>query len=128
MIILVVIAVGVVILVVIFRTKKRKQHLVINKLLKATTENENIEMKLKHEVTIEKEASSSTDQPPYAELQTEAPPNVPSKSEDLVNLNTSLTVGYSEIELEPDDSKQALPAKTSVLTRIYRPKGTNIIS
>ena len=112
MIILVVIAVGVVILVVIFRTKKRKQHLVINKLLKATTENENIEMKLKHEVTIEKEASSSTDQPPYAELQTEAPPNVPSKSEDLVNLNTSLTVGYSEIELEPDDSKQALPAKT----------------
>ena len=111
-IILVVIVVGVVILVVLIRTKKRKQQLVINKLLTATTENE---MKLKHEVevegAIEKEATPSTDQPPYAEIQTVAPPNVPSKSEDLVNLNTPLTVGYSEIELEPDDSKQTLPAK-----------------
>ena len=47
----------------------------------------------------------------YAEIQTEAPTNVPSKLEDPVNLNSPPTVGYSEIELEPDDSKQALPAK-----------------
>ena len=111
MIILVVIVVGVVILVVIFRTKKRKQHLVINKLLKATTEKQDTEMKLKHEVSIEKETTQSTDQPPYAGIQTEAPPNVPSKSEDLVSLNSPLTIGYSEIKLEPDDSKQALRAK-----------------
>ena len=112
MIILVVIVVGVVILVVIFRAKKRKQHLVVKKLLRVTTEKENIEMKLKHEVTVEKEASSSTDQPPFAEIQTETPPDVPSKSEDLVNLNSPLTIGYSEIELQPNDSKQALPAKS----------------
>ena len=83
----------------------------INKLQKVTTENENIQMKLKHEVSIEKEAIPSTDQLPYAEIQTEAPPDVTSKLEDLVNLNSPLTIGYSEIELEPDDSKQALPAK-----------------
>ena len=110
-IILVVIVVGVVILVVVFRTKKWKQHLVINKLLKATAENENIEMKLKHKVSIEKETTPSTDQPPYAEIQTEAPPDVPSKSEDLVDLNSPLTIGNSEIKLEPDNSKQALRAK-----------------
>ena len=110
-IILLVIVVGVVILVVIFRTKKRKQHSVINKLLKATTEMEDTEMKLKHEVSIEKETTQSTDQPPYAGIQTEAPPNVPSKSEDLASLNSPLTIGYSEIELEPDNSKQTLPAK-----------------
>ena len=107
-IILVVIVVGVVILVVLIRTRKRKQQLVINKLLRVTTEKE---IELKHEGATEKEDNSSTFLPPYAEIQTEAPPNVPSKSEDLVNLNSPLTVGYSEIELEPDDSKQALPAK-----------------
>ena len=114
MIILVVIVIGVVLLVILVRTKKRKQHLVIKKLLNMTTENEDIEMKLKHEVSIEKETTTPsycTDQPLYAEAQTEAPPNVASKSEDLVNLNSPLTIGYSEIELEPDDSKQTLPAK-----------------
>ena len=110
-IILVVIVVAVVVLVVLIRTKKWKQQLVINKLLRVTTEKENIEIELKHEGTIEKEDNSSSFLPPYAEIQTEAPSNVPSKSEDLVNLNTPLTVGYSEIELEPDDSKQTLPAK-----------------
>ena len=35
-------------------------------------------------LTIEKEANLSVNQPPYAEVQTEAPPNVPSKSEELV--------------------------------------------
>ena len=108
-IILVVIVVGVIILVVLIRAKKRKQHLVINKLQKATTENET---ELKHEGTVEKKATPSTNQPPYEEIQTEAPPNVPSKSEDLVNLNSPLTIGYKEIELEPDDSKQTLPAKS----------------
>ena len=107
-IILIVIVVGVIILVVLIRAKKSKQHLVINKLQKAITENET---ELKHEGTIEKKATPSTNQPPYEEIQTEAPPEVPSKLEDLVNLNSPLTIGYSEIELEPDDSKQALPAK-----------------
>ena len=113
-IILVVIVVGVVILVVIFRTKKKKQQLEINKLQQVKTANNNIEMKLKHEVTTKKEISSSTDQPPYAEIQTEAPPPVPSKSEKLVeylNPNSTLTGGYSEIEVEPD-SKHVLPAKS----------------
>ena len=107
MIILVVIVVGAFILVVLLRAKKRK--LVINELQKATTEKENIEMKLKHKTTVI-EASSSTNQPPYAEIQRKAAPDVPSKPEDLVNLNSPLTIGYNEIELEPDDSKQALPA------------------
>ena len=106
-IILVVIVVGVIILVVLFRAKKNKQHFVINKLQKATTEKDDIEIELKHERTTTIEDIPS----PYAEIQTEAPPNVPSKQKDLVNLNSPLTIGYSEIELEPDDSKQALPAK-----------------
>ena len=97
--ILVVIVVGVVIFVVIFRTKK----LEINKILNVMTEKEDIELKFKHKGTIEKEASSSTDQPPYADIQAEAQPNVLSKSKILV--------GYSEIELEPADSNHAVPAK-----------------
>ena len=83
--------------------------MVINKLQKATTEKENIEMKLKNKTTVIE--ASSSNQPLYAEIQAVAPPNVASKSEDLVNLNSPLTIGYSEIELEPDDRKQALPAK-----------------
>ena len=111
MIILVVNVVGVVVLVVLIRTKKRKQQLVINKLLRVTTEKENIEIELKHEGTIEKVDNSSTFLPPYAEIQTEAPPNVSSKSEDPVSLNSPLTVAYNEIELEPDDSKHTFRAK-----------------
>ena len=106
---LVVIVVGVVILVVVLRAKKKK--LVFNNLQKTTTEKEDFEMKLKHERTTERVASPNTDQPPYADIQTEAPTSVPSKLEDLVNLNSPLNVGYSEIELEPDGSKQALLAK-----------------
>ena len=109
MIILVVIMVGVAILVVLFRAKKRKQQLEINKLHNVMTED--IEMELKPEGTIEKEANSSADQPPYAEIHTEAPP---SKSEELVdylNQNNLLTGEYSEIELEPADSKHTLPSK-----------------
>ena len=110
-IILVVIVVGVTILVVLFRPKKKMEKLVMSKIQQTTTDKEHIEMKLKHERITEKEASSSTCLPPYAEIQAEAPPNVASKSEDLVNLYSPLTVGYSEIELEQDDSKQALRAK-----------------
>ena len=108
-IILVVIAVGVVILVVLLKARRRK--LVINKLLKATTEKEDIEMKFKHEGTTEIEASPSPYQPPYAEIQAEAPPIAPCKQKDLVNLNSPLSIGYSGIELEPGDIKHALTAK-----------------
>ena len=121
MIILVVIVVGVVILVVIFRSKERKQRLIINKFKSVTIENEDIEMKVrwvenKNVGTTGKEANSSVDQPPYAEIRTEAPPDVPSKSEQLMeylNQNNPLTGGYSEIELKPTDSKHAVPAKLS---------------
>ena len=124
-IVLVVIVVGVVILVVIFSTKKRKQRFVINKFQSVTTENEDFEMKLKQEKAIEKEDNSSADQPPYAEVQTVAPPNVPSKSEELMeylNQNNPLTGEYSEIELEPDDSKHALPLKPSEYVNLSDPK------
>ena len=112
-IILVVIVVGVVILVVIFRAKK-KQQLVINKFHNIATENEDIEMKLKQERNTEEEASSNANQPPYAEIQTKEPPNIPNKSEELteyLNQNSTLTYDYSEIELEPANGKHALPAK-----------------
>ena len=107
-IILVVIVIGVFILVVLLKARRRK--LVINKLQKATTEKD-VEMKLKHERTTATEAGPSPYQPPYAEIQTEAPPDVPSEQKDLVNLNSPLSIGYSGIELEPDDIKHALTAK-----------------
>ena len=102
-IILVVIVVGVVILVVLFKAKKRKQRLVISKLQSVTIENEDIEMILKQERTTEKETNSRAYQSPYAELRTEAPPKVPTKSEELIeyfNLKSTVTGGYSEIQLE----------------------------
>ena len=111
MIILVVIVVGVVILVVIFSTKKKKQQLEINKLQSVT---EDIEMKLKPE-GIQKD-SLIVDQPPYTVIQTEAAPNVPRKSEELVeyfNQSSTLTGEYSEVEVVPDDNKHTLPAKPS---------------
>ena len=114
MIILIFIVVGVVILVVFFTAKKKQQRLVINKLQSVTTENEDVEMKLKQEETTEVEASSSVDQPPYAEIQTEASQNVPSKSQELMeylNQKNPLTVGYSEIEPEQADIEHILPAK-----------------
>ena len=111
MIILVVIVVGVVILVVIFRVKTSKQRLEINKLQK-TTEKEDIEMKLKQKET-DLDANLSFDQPPYADIQTEAPPEVPSLSEEhLEYLNQNSTpTEYSEIELEQADIKHAHLAK-----------------
>ena len=99
-IILFVIVVGVVILVVLFRSKKRKEKLVISKLQSVTIENEDIEMKLKQKRTTEKETNSSTYQSPYAEIRTKAPPQVPTKSEELIeylNLKSTVTGGYSEI-------------------------------
>ena len=122
--ILVIIVVGVVILVVIFRAKKKKQKLVISKLQSVTTENEDIEMKLKQECTTEKEPNSSAYQSPYAEIRTQAPPKVPTKSEELMeclNLKSTVTGGYSEIELEQADTKYALPAKPSRHVNISNP-------
>ena len=99
---------------VLFRAKKRKQLLEISKLQNVTMENEDFEIKLKQEGTTDMETSFSADQPLYAEVQTEALPNVPSKSEKLVsysNHNSTVNGGYSEIEPKPADSKRALPAK-----------------
>ena len=127
-IILVVIVVGVIIPVVLFRTKKRKQKLVINKLQSVTTEIEDIEMIMKQERTTEK---SSTYQSPYAEIRTVAPPNVPTKSEELIeylNLKSTVTVGYSEIELKPADTKHALPAKPFTHVNISDPTSEEIQS
>ena len=119
--ILVVIVVGVIILVVFFRAKKRKKgKLVINKLQNVT---EGIEMKLKQE-GIENENSSNADQPQYAEIQKKVPPNVPTKSEELVaylNQNNPLTGGYSEIESEQADSNHALPAKPPIHINLLDP-------
>ena len=109
---------------VLFRAKKRKQKLVISKLQSVTTENEDIEMILKEERTTEKETNSSAYQSPYAEIQTEAPPKVPTKSEELIeclNLKSTVTGGYSEIELEQTDTKYALPAKSSRHVNISNP-------
>ena len=103
--ILVVIVVGVVILVVIFWATKRKR------FQNVTTENQDIEMKIKQEGLTEME---NTNQPSYAEIQTKTPPKVPTKSEELVeylNLKSTVTGGYSEIKLEPADSKYTPPAK-----------------
>ena len=114
MIVLVVIVVGVVILVVIFRAKKRKQRLLINKIQNFMTEKQDIEMKLKQEGTTEVEASSNTDQPPYAEIRMQAPPQVPSKSKELVeylNEKSTVTGGYSEIELQQAEIEHAIPVK-----------------
>ena len=44
-------------------------------------------MKLKHEET--------TDQPPYAEILTKAPPQIPSKSEELVEYLKPITKQHS---------------------------------
>ena len=123
-IILVVIVVGVIILVFLLRAKKRKQKLVISKLQSVTTENEAIEMMMKQERTTEKETNSSTYQSPYAEIRTEALPKLPTKSEELMeclNLKSTVTGGYSEIELEQADTKYALPAKPSRHVNISNP-------
>ena len=111
-IILVVIVVGVGVLVILFRAKKRKERLVINKFQNIATENEDIEMKLKRRS--EEEVSSNANQPPYAEIRTKEPPNIPNKSEELMeylNQNSTFAGDYSEIEQEPANGKHALPAK-----------------
>ena len=86
---------------VLFRAKKRKQRLVITKVQNVT---EDVEIK---QEANEKEAN---EHPPY---EAEVPPHIPSKSEDLTeyfNQNSTLNGVYSEIELEPGDSKHVLPA------------------
>ena len=96
---------------VLFRAKKRKQWLVINKFQSVVTENKNVEMKLKQVGTTKVEANSNADQPPYAEIQSEAPPEVPSKSEELVEYSNQNSTVNGEIELEPADSKHVLPVR-----------------
>ena len=112
-IILVVIVVGVVILVVLFMAKKRKQRLVISKLHSVRTEIEDIEMELKHEGTSEREASSSADKPQYSVKSTKAPPSVPKSKEllEYLNQNSTVTYGYSELELEQDHCEHAEPPR-----------------
>ena len=98
---------------VLLRAKK-KQALAINKSVK--TENVDNELKLKQDGNTEKEASSSADLPPYAEILTVTLQNVPCTSEELVeyvNLKSTVTGEYSEIKLEPVDSKHTLAAKPS---------------
>ena len=105
--IILVIVVGFIILVVIFRAKKRKQRLVINKVQNVT---EDVELNLKRDTNGEE----ANDHPRYAEIQAEVPPHIPSKLEDLMeylNQNSTVNGGYSEIEPEPDDSKHTLPAR-----------------
>ena len=109
MIILVVIVVGVVIPVVIFRTKKRKQQLEINKLQNVMTETE---LKLKQEQFTGKEACSRPDQPLYAVI-------VPSKSEDVEFLRQNHSL--SEYELVAGDGEYALPAKLPRVVNLSNP-------
>ena len=95
---------------VLFRAKKRKRRLVINKLQSVT---EDMEIKLKQEGN-EKEASSNVDQPPYAQIQAEAPTHIPSESEELMenlNHNGPVTGEYGEIELEPASGRYVLPSR-----------------
>ena len=69
-------------------------------------------MKLKQKET-DIDANLSVDQPPYAEIQTKTPSQVPSHSEEhseYLNQNSTPTE-YSEIEVEQADSKHAYPAK-----------------
>ena len=119
-------------MVVLFRARKRKQQLKINKIQNITTQNQDIEMKLKREETTEVEASSNVNQPSYAEIQTEAPPDVPSKSQELeeyLNQKHPLNVGYSEIEPKQADIEHALPGKpprhVSLLDSMSEEKETN---
>ena len=98
---------------VLFRTKKRKQRLEVNKLQNITLENKDVEMKFKQDETAE---IKNSDQPPYAKTLTELPPHIrlPSKSEELaenLNQNSTVTAEYSEIEPIQDDSEYALPSK-----------------
>ena len=64
-------------------------------------------MKLKQE---------DANKPPSAEIRMEAPPEVPSKSKEMVeylNEKSTLTGGYTEIELDETDIEHVLPAKPS---------------
>ena len=119
-IILVVIVVGVVTLVALFKTKKRKQQLVINKIQNVTTEKEDIELKLKQVQNTEREANSRPDQSPYrmAVIQKEVLPNVPSKSEDVEYLNQNSTL--SEYKLAPVESEYALLTKFPRLVNLSK--------
>ena len=117
MIILVVIVVGVFILVVIFRAKKRKQRLVINKLQNFTKQKKDIELKVNQEQDIEREANSIPDQSLYRMAVTQKMA-LPSKSEDVEYLNQNCTL--SEYKLLPAESEYALPTKPPILVNLSK--------
>ena len=79
--------------------------------------------------TTEKEASSCADQPLYATVQKEAPPSVPSKSEELVEYLESQTLnnipsskcGDVPSKMVPADSEYACPVKPSKIFTISGP-------
>ena len=113
-VVIILVVIVVIILVVLFRAKKRKQLLEINRLQNLMTEKEDFDIKLKQEGTTEIEASSNTNQPPYAEIQLKAPTDVPSKSEELVeyvNQSSTLTGRYSVIEPEQENTLPVKPPR-----------------
>ena len=116
-IILLIIIVGVIILVILF--KKKKKQLKIN-LQNIRTGNEDIDLKLS---TTEKGASPCADQPLYATVQKEAPPSVPSKSDELVKYldRNSTFTGEVPIQLIPADSEYTLPSSPPRLINISNP-------
>ena len=73
----------------------------INKIQNVTTENKDIEMKLKQVQNTEREANSRPDQSLYhmAGIQKEVLPSVPCRSEDVKYLSQNSTL--SEYKLAP---------------------------
>ena len=108
-VVILVIIIVIVILVVLFKRRNLQN---IRK--------RNTDLKLS---TTEKEASSCADQPLYATVQKEAPPSVPSKSEELaeyLDRNSTFT-GEVPTQLIPADSKYALPSSSPRLVKISNP-------
>ena len=115
MIVLVVIVVGVVLLVVLFRAKKRKEKFGLSQLQNVTVEKKDSELKLKDETT----GKDDSEQPLYAVVQKKVPPSIPSRSEDVKYLNQNCTL--SEYKLIPPDCEYALPAKSPSLVNLSNP-------
>ena len=103
-VVILVIIIIIVILVVLFKRRN---------LQNIRKQNEDIDLKLS---ATENEASSCADQPLYATVQKEAPPSVPSKSEELaeyLDRNSTFT-GEVPTHLIPADSKYTgLPSSSS---------------
>ena len=101
---------------VLFRAKKRKQQLEINKIQSVTTEK--IELKLKQVENTEREANSRPDHSLYhmTVKQKEVLPSVPIKSEDVEYLNQNSTL--SEYKPAPAESENALPTKPPIIANL----------